>query len=57
MKFPSEKEKEMTLHKHTREGLIVYIMEGTLLIKYRNENINGIQDTVLKLEKKHPSYT
>jgi hypothetical protein len=54
MKFPSEKEKEMTLYKHTREGLIVYIMEGTFLIKYGNENINGIQDTVLKLEKKHP---
>jgi hypothetical protein len=29
-------------------------MEGTFLIKYGNENINGIQDTVLKLEKKHP---
>jgi hypothetical protein len=57
MKFPSEKEKEMTLYKHTKEGLIVYIMEGTFLIKYGNENINGIQDTVLKLEKKHPSCT
>jgi hypothetical protein len=52
MKFPSEKEKEMTLYKHTRAGLIVYIMEGTFLIKYGNENINGITGHCFKIRKK-----
>ena len=41
----------MPSHKHTKEDLIVYIIEGTFLIKYGKENMDRIPGTVLKFEK------
>ena len=51
IEFPSVKEKETPLHKHTKEDVIIYVIEGTFLIKSSNENINAIPGMVLKLEK------
>lgn len=51
MNFPPEKEKEIPLHKHEREDIIMYIIEGTFLIKYGDDEINGIPGMVLKFEK------
>ena len=51
MEFPSEKEKEIPLHKHTKEDVIIYVIEGVFLIKSANENINAIPGTVIRLEK------
>jgi quercetin dioxygenase-like cupin family protein len=51
MVFPAEKEKEMPSHKHTKEDLIVYIIEGTFLIKYGDKEINGKPGMVLKFKK------
>jgi quercetin dioxygenase-like cupin family protein len=51
MIFPPDKEKEIPLHKHERENIIMYIIEGTFLIRYGNEEINGIPGMVLKFEK------
>ena len=49
MEFPTEK--EIPLHKHTKETIIIYIIEGDFLIRYGKENINGIPGKVLRLEK------
>jgi quercetin dioxygenase-like cupin family protein len=51
MIFPPDKEKEIPLHKHERENIIMYILEGTFLIKYGDEEINGVSGMVLKFEK------
>jgi len=57
MEFPAEKENEIPLHKHTKENIIIYVIEGTFLIKSANKNINAIPGTVIKLEKnKEHSY-
>ena len=49
--FPSEKEKEIPLHKHAKEDIMIYIIEGEFLIQQENKNINGVPGMVLKLEK------
>jgi uncharacterized cupin superfamily protein len=51
MEFPSEKEKEIPLHKHSKENIIIYIIEGAFLIKSANENINAMPGMISKLEK------
>ena len=57
MEFPAEKEKEIPLHKHANEDVIIYVIEGDFLIKSSNENINAAHGRVLKLEKnKEHSY-
>ena len=49
--FPPEKEKEIPLHKHAFEDVLIYVIEGSFLIHYKNELINGHKGMVLKLEK------
>jgi quercetin dioxygenase-like cupin family protein len=49
--FPAEKEKEIPLHKHAFEDVLVYVIEGSFLIQYKNELINGHEGMILKLEK------
>lgn len=49
--FPVEKEKEIPLHKHAFEDVLVYVIEGSFLIQYKNELIKGYEGMVLKLEK------
>jgi quercetin dioxygenase-like cupin family protein len=51
MEFPAEKEKEIPLHKHANEDVIIYVIEGDFLIRSANENINAAHGMVLKLEK------
>jgi quercetin dioxygenase-like cupin family protein len=51
MTFPYEMEKEIPLHKHTLEDIIIYVIEGSFIIRYGDENINGIPGMILKLEK------
>ena len=49
VEFPTKK--EIPLHKHTKENIIIYIIEGEFLIRSGKENINGIPGKVLRLEK------
>jgi quercetin dioxygenase-like cupin family protein len=49
--FPAEKEKEIPLHKHAFEDVLMCVIEGSFLIQYKNELINGYEGMVLKLEK------
>jgi quercetin dioxygenase-like cupin family protein len=49
--FPAGKEKEIPLHKHAFEDVLIYVIEGSFLIQYKNELINGHKGMVLKLEK------
>jgi quercetin dioxygenase-like cupin family protein len=51
IEFSSGKEKEIPLHKHTKENIIIYVIEGKFLIQNGNENINAIPGMILKLEK------
>jgi quercetin dioxygenase-like cupin family protein len=48
--FPAEKEKEIPLHKHAFEDVLMCVLEGSFLIQYKNEMINGYAGMVLKLE-------
>jgi quercetin dioxygenase-like cupin family protein len=52
--FSTEKENEIPLHLHSRETLVIYILEGTFSFKYGNEKIDGNQGTVLKFERDIP---
>ncbi|TVP39961.1 cupin-domain containing protein [Candidatus Nitrosocosmicus arcticus] len=52
--FSAEKENEIPLHLHSRETLIIYILEGNFSFRYGNEKIVGNQGTVLKFEKDIP---
>ena len=52
--FSTEKENEIPLHLHSRETLVIYILEGNFSFKYGNEKIDGNQGTVLKFEKDIP---
>ncbi|HEX5187450.1 MAG TPA: cupin domain-containing protein [Nitrososphaeraceae archaeon] len=52
--FWTEKENEIPLHLHSRETLVIYILEGTFSFKYGNEKIDGNQGTVLKFERDIP---
>ena len=49
--FPLNQEKEIYLHKHTKEDVILYVIEGTFLIQYGEKIIDAIPGMVLKLEK------
>ena len=49
--FPLNQEKEIYLHKHTKEDIILYVIEGTFLIQYGEKIIDVIPGMVLKLEK------
>lgn len=52
--FSAEKENEIPLHLHSRETLIIYILEGNFSFRYGNEKIVGNQVAVLKFEKDIP---
>jgi len=52
--FSAEKENEIPLHLHSRETLIIYILEGNFSFRYGTENIVGNQGAVLKFEKDIP---
>ncbi len=52
--FSAEKENEIPLHLHSRETLIIYILEGNFSFRYGNEKIVGNQGAVLKFEKDIP---
>ena len=52
--FSTEKENEVPLHLHSRETLVIYILEGNFSFKYGNEKIDGNQETVLKFERDIP---
>ena len=52
--FSTEKENEVPLHLHSRETLVIYILEGNFSFKYGNEKIDGNQGTLLKFEKDIP---
>ena len=52
--FSTEKENEIPLHLHSRETLVIYILEGNFSFKYGNEKIDGNQGTVIKFEKDIP---
>jgi quercetin dioxygenase-like cupin family protein len=51
MDFPLEKEKEISLHKHTKEDIVICVIEGKFSIQYKNEIITATPGMVLKLEK------
>lgn len=52
MIFPSEKEIEIPLHRHSKEDITIYIIEGTFLIQYGHKKITGTSGMILKLEKR-----
>ena len=52
--FPAEKENEIPLHMHSRETLLIYILEGNFSFRYGNEKIERNQGAVLKFEKDTP---
>ncbi len=54
IQFSAQKENEIPLHLHSRETLIIYILEGNFSFRYGNEKIDGNQGTVLKFEKDIP---
>ena len=49
VQFLAEKEYEIPLHLHSRETLIIYILEGNFSFRYGNEKIDGNQRTVLNI--------
>jgi hypothetical protein len=51
MSFPLENEKGIAMHRHTREDIILYVIEGLFSIKYGNGNIKGMPGMAIKLEK------
>ena len=51
MNFPLDQEKEIPLHKHTKEDIILYVIEGRFLIQYGEKFIDAISGMVIKLEK------
>ncbi len=51
MNFPLEKEKTISMHRHTREDIILYVIEGSFSINYGNGNIKGVPGMAIKLEK------
>ena len=56
IQFSAEKENEIPLHLHSRETLIIYILEGTFSFRYGNEKIDRNQGTVLKFEKRYSTF-
>ncbi|MGN6615158.1 MAG: cupin domain-containing protein [Candidatus Nitrosocosmicus sp.] len=54
MLFPTEEEKEIPLHRHSKETVIISIIEGTFQFKYGEQNIEGKEEMVFKFEKNIP---
>jgi quercetin dioxygenase-like cupin family protein len=54
MLFPADEEKEIPLHRHSKETVIISIIEGTFQFKYGEENLEGSQEMVFKFEKNIP---
>ncbi|MGN6707885.1 MAG: hypothetical protein ACTHKF_00860, partial [Candidatus Nitrosocosmicus sp.] len=44
MLFPTEEEKEIPLHRHSKETVIISIIEGTFQFKYGEQNIEGKEE-------------
>ena len=51
IEFLSDREKEIPLHKHTKEDIIIYVIEGDFLIQKGNETINTKPGMSMKLER------
>jgi quercetin dioxygenase-like cupin family protein len=54
MLFPSKEEKEIPLHRHSKETVIISIIEGNFLFRYGEENIKGEKEMTFKFEKNIP---
>ena len=54
MLFPSKEEKEVPLHRHSKETVIISIIEGNFLFRYGEENIKGEKEMTFKFEKNIP---
>jgi quercetin dioxygenase-like cupin family protein len=54
MLFPSKEEKEIPLHRHSKETVIISIIEGNFLFRYGKENIKGDKKMTFKFEKNIP---
>lgn len=51
MIFPFKKKKEIPLHKHTKEDVTIYVIEGSFLIENGDETIKGAPYMAIKSEK------
>ncbi len=54
MLFPLKEEKEIPLHRHSKETVIISIIEGNFLFRYGKENIKGEKEMTFKFEKNIP---
>lgn len=55
--FPAGPEKEVALHKHSKEDVTIYIIEGNFVFKYGDKELKkglGVDDTPFRLEKNIP---
>lgn len=52
--FLSEGDQEVPLHVHSRENLIIYVMEGDFVFKYGDDIISSSKDNILILSKGIP---
>ncbi|MGD9672074.1 MAG: cupin domain-containing protein [Candidatus Nitrosocosmicus sp.] len=52
--FPINEENEISLHKHSREDVLVYVLSGNFLFKNSTESIHGEKGTVIKFTKGIP---
>ena len=52
--FPSNQEGGISLHRHSREDVMVYVIEGNFLFKNNTESIHGDKGTVIKFSKEIP---
>jgi hypothetical protein len=51
MLLPSKGEKEIPLHRYSKETVIISIIEGNILFRYGEENIKGEKEMTFKFEK------
>ena len=54
IRFLGEQDVEIPLHSHSREKLIVYVMEGRFLFRQGKDIIHGEKEKILTLEKNIP---
>jgi len=52
--FLSDGDQEVPLHVHSKENLVIYVMEGDFIFKYGENIISGSKDRVLILDKGIP---
>lgn len=52
--FLSEGDQEVPLHVHSRENLVIYVMEGDFLFRYGGDVISSSKDKILILDKDIP---